>query len=245
MIYFIGAGSGDPDLITVKGADILKRSDVIIYAGSLVNFDLVKKYSRSDCKLFNSAEMNLNEILNVMKKSHDEKLLLSRLHTGDPSIFGALTEQINYLNANNIPFEIIPGVSSFSAAAASLKLSYTIPELSQKIIISRINGNTPFNNDNAAEIYFLSSGNIKALCEKLLSHGHSLDEKIALVYKASWPDEKIIISTINKLPEQADKHGIKNHALIILGEFLNNNASRKNSRLYDPEFSNNFRSVHS
>lgn len=244
MIYFVGAGSGDPDLITVKGAELLKTADVVIYAGSLVNVKLVEKYCRADSKLFNSAEMNLNEILNVMKQAHEKNLLLVRLHTGDPSVFGALTEQINYLNAHDIKFEIIPGVSAFSAAAASLKISYTIPELSQKIIISRDAKNTPFNENNAAEIYFLSSGNIKGLCEKLLSRGREPDEKIALVYKASWPDEKIIISTIEKLPEQADKFNIKNHALIILCESLNNNGSQKNSRLYDPKFPNNFRSVH-
>ena len=242
MIYFIGAGAGDPDLITVKGAEILKNADVIIYAGSLVNFELVKKYARPDCKLFNSAKMALPEILDVFKKSHEQNLLIARLHSGDPSIFGAIREQINFLSENNIEFEIIPGVSSFSAAAASLKTAYTIPEISQKIVISRLAKNTPFDKNNQAEIYFLSSGDVEGMCENLIANGHNEHEKVALVYKASWPDEKIILADLKTLPDLARENNIENCALILIGKFLDD--VNVNSKLYDPKFKTGFRGVH-
>ena len=239
MIYFIGAGPGAEDLITIRGAKILSAADVIIYAGSLVNFDLVKKYARLEAKIYDSSKMNLKQISGIMIEAQNKNLNLARLHTGDPSIYGAISEQIKILRENNINFEIVPGVSSFCSAAASLKISYTIPEISQNILISRLSGRTINPENVKTEIYFLSSGNIKELCEKLINSGHSPNEKIALVYKSSWPDEKIICTEINELEKIADENNIKNHALIILGKCLEEFETR--SKLYDENFSTGFR----
>ncbi len=239
MIYFIGAGPGAEDLITIRGAKILSEADVIIYAGSLVNFDLVKKYAKPQAKIYDSSKMNLKQISEIMIEAQNKNLNLARLHTGDPSIYGAISEQIKILRENNINFEIIPGVSSFCSVAASLKISYTIPEISQNILISRLSGRTINPENVKAEIYFLSSGNIKELCEKLINSGHSQNEKIALVYKSSWPDEKIFYTKINELEKIANENNIKNHALIILGKCLEEFETR--SKLYDENFSTGFR----
>ena len=238
MIYFIGAGSGAVDLITVRGAEILKRSDIIIYAGSLVNYEIIKTYANENCEIYDSSKMTLEEISEIFINGHDKNLIISRLHSGDPSIYGAIREQINILNEKNIDFEIVPGVSSMFAAAAALKTEYMIPEISQTLIISRIEGRTPVPKNSKSEVLFLSAGMIDRACESLINDGFSPDTPAAIVYKASWPDEKIIRGTLETLPNLA--LGINKTALILVGEFLNENINT-NSKLYDKNFSHGFR----
>ena len=238
MIYFIGAGPGDADLITVKGAEILSRAGMIIYAGSLVNFEIVKKYSRPDCEIFDSASMTLEEITEKLIEGHKKNLIVARLHSGDPALYGAIREQIEILNENKIPFEIIPGVSSLFAASAALKTEYMIPELTQSLIISRIEGKTPMT-ENFSTVLFLSSGMIEKACEELIKK-YSPETPAAVVYKASWPDEKIIKGTLAALPKLAKESGINKTALILAGDFLNDDIKTK-SKLYDKNFSHEFR----
>ena len=240
MIYFIGAGPGDVDLITVKGAEILTKAGMIIYAGSLVNFEIIKKYSRPDCEIYDSASMTLEEISEKLIEGHKRNLVTARLHSGDPALYGAIREQIEILNTNNIPFEIIPGVSSLFAASAALKTEYMIPGITQSLLISRIEGKTPVpENSLFATVLFLSSGMIEKACKELINK-YSPDTHAALVYKASWPDEKIIKGTLTTLPKLAKEAGINKTALILAGEFLNDDIQAK-SRLYDKNFSHEFR----
>ena len=240
MIYFIGAGPGDVDLITVKGAEILTKAGMIIYAGSLVNFEIIKKYSRPDCEIYDSASMTLEEISEKLIEGHKRNLVTARLHSGDPALYGAIREQIEILNTNNIPFEIIPGVSSLFAASAALKTEYMIPGITQSLLISRIEGKTPApENSLFATVLFLSSGMIEKACKELINK-YSPDTHAALVYKASWPDEKIIKGTLTTLPKLAKEAGINKTALILAGEFLNDDIQAK-SRLYDKNFSHEFR----
>ena len=238
MIYFIGAGPGDVDLITVKGAEILSRAGMIIYAGSLVNFEIVKKYSRPDCEIFDSAAMTLEEISEKLIEGHKKNLIVARLHSGDPALYGAIREQIEILNENKIPFEIIPGVSSLFAASAALKTEYMIPGAAQSLIISRVEGKTPMT-ENFSTVLFLSSGMIEKACEELIKK-YSPDTLAAVVYKASWPDEKIIKGTLSTLPNLAKEEGINKTALILAGDFLNDDIKTK-SKLYDKNFSHAFR----
>ena len=240
MIYFIGAGPGDVDLITVKGAEILTKAGMIIYAGSLVNFEIIKKYSRPDCEIYDSASMTLEEISEKLIEGHKRNLVTARLHSGDPALYGAIREQIEILNTNNIPFEIIPGVSSLFAASAALKTEYMIPGITQSLLISRIEGKTPVpENSLFATVLFLSTGMIEKACKELINK-YSPDTHAALVYKASWPDEKIIKGTLTTLPKLAKEAGINKTALILAGEFLNDDIQAK-SRLYDKNFSHEFR----
>ena len=241
MIYFIGAGPGAVDLITVRGAEILSRSDMIIYAGSLVNHDLVRKYAPETCKIYDSSTMTLDEICSKFLYSHERGLTTARLHSGDPALFGAINEQINFLRGKNIPFEIIPGVSSLFAAAASLETEYTIPEISQTLIISRREGRTPVP-DGKSLAFFLSAGMVEALCADLIAKGHDEKTPAALVYRASWPDERVIRGNLAALPKLAQEAGITKSAIILVGEFLKE--SRTKSRLYDKNFSHEYRSIH-
>ena len=238
MIYFIGAGPGDVDLITVKGSKILSEAGRIIFAGSLVNHEIVKKYSRPDCEIFDSSSMTLEEISVKLIEGHERNLITVRLHSGDPSLYGAIREQIEILNEKNIPFEIVPGVSSLFAASAALKTEYMIPEISQTLIISRVEGRTPMT-ENFSTVLFLSSGMIDKACGELIKK-YSSDTPAALVYKASWPDEKIIKGTLATLPKLAKEAGINKTALILAGDFLNENIKTK-SKLYDKNFSHGFR----
>lgn len=238
MIYFIGAGPGAVDLITIRGAEILIRSGMIIFAGSLVNPELVRKYARPDCEIYDSSSMTLEEILEKLISGHRRGLIVSRLHSGDPSLFGAIQEQINFLRRNNIDFEIIPGVSSLCAAAATLKIEYTIPEISQTLIISRKEGRTPVP-DNKSLVFFLSTGMLESLCADLISQGYDESTPAALVYKASWPEESIIKADLANLPKFVKYSGINKSALILVGDFLRE--YRTASRLYDKKFSHGFR----
>lgn len=229
------------DLITVKGAKILSEAGMIIYAGSLVNYELVKKYSRPDCEVYDSAGMTLEKIFEKFLEAHEKNLTLVRLHSGDPSLYSAIREQIEFLKARWIPFEIVPGVSSLFAAAAALETEYMVPEVSQSLIISRVSGRTEAPENNFAVALFLSSGMIEKACEELINKKNFLPSTpAALVYRASWPDEKIIRGTLSTLPELAKREGINKTALILAGDFLDEDIKTK-SKLYDKNFSHGFR----
>lgn len=238
MIYFIGAGPGAKDLITVRGAKILSEAGMIIYAGSLVNHELLDEYARTECELHDSSRLTLDEILALLVRGHEENIITVRLHSGDPSLYGAVREQMNYLREKNIPFQVVPGVSSLFAAAASLKTEYMIPGITQTLIISRIQGRTPSPENNASVALFLSSGMIERACDELIELGYEPDTPAAVVYHASWPDEKIIRGTLSTLPELSD--GISKSALILAGEFLDESIN-SNSKLYDKNFSHEYR----
>lgn len=247
MVYFVGAGSGAKDLITVRGARLLSEADVIIYAGSLVNPALLE-HAKPEAQIHNSAKMTLELVLQVMKQAEEKGLMTVRLHTGDSSIYGAVREQFDALEAANIPYEVCPGVSSFCAAAAAIKAEYTLPDLSQTVIISRMAGRTPvpdkenlasLASHQASMVLFLSAGLLQETQRELLKGGYLPDTPAAIVYKASWPDEQVHHCTVATLAQTAQEQGISNLALILVGSFLGDGYSR--SRLYDPTFSTGFR----
>ena len=240
MIYFIGAGPGAVDLITVRGAKILSEAGMIIYAGSLINFEIIETYAKKDCEIFDSSKMNFEEISQKLIEGHEKNLVTVRLHSGDPSLYGAIREQIGFLDKNKIPFEIIPGVSSLFAASAALKTEFMIPEITQSLLISRIGGRTSAPDDNFSTVLFLSSGMIERACGELIQKYYSPKTTAALVYKASWPDEKIVRGTLETLPALAKEAGINKTALILVGDFLDKNFNTK-SKLYDKNFSHEFR----
>ncbi len=249
MIYFIGAGPGAADLITVKGKELLEKADLVIYAGSLVNPELLK-YCKPECVIMNSAEMTLEEVIAAMVPAAQADKLVVRLHTGDPSVYGAHREQIDLLRSYNLPFKIVPGVSSFCAAAAALEAEYTLPNVSQSVIITRMEGRTPvpprqkiadYAAHKATMVIFLSSGLLEKLQVELVKGGYKPDTPAAIVYKASWPDEKICYCTVETLAETAAKHGINKTALITVGNFLGNIYDR--SELYNPNFAHGFRAA--
>lgn len=247
MVNFVGAGCGAPDLITVRGARLLGEADVIIYAGSLINTELLK-YAKKDCKLFDSAFLNLDEIIEIIKEAENNKKMTVRLQTGDTSIYSALREQTDRLDELNIPYEICAGVSSFCGAAAALKAEYTLPDVSQTVIITRMTGRTAVPEKekisdlaahNATMIIFLSAGLINDVAAELLSGGYDKKTPAAIVYKATWEDEKIFRCTLERLAETANKNGIKKTALICVGDFLGSDYSL--SKLYDKEFETEYR----
>ena len=247
MIYFVGAGSGAPDLITLRGARLLKEADTVVYAGSLVNPALLE-HARPGCHIYNSALMTLHEVMDVLIHAHTAGGMAVRLHTGDPSLYGAIREQMDILKEANIPFEICPGVSSFCGAAAALQAEYTLPGISQSVIITRMAGKTPvperesirsFATHKTTMVIFLSAGMTERLQEELLAGGYAPDTPAALVYKASWPQEKILRCTVSTLADTASKNGIDRHAIICVGEFLG--TAYDFSKLYDPGFTTAFR----
>ena len=247
MVNFVGAGCGAADLITVRGARLLSEADVIIYAGSLVNPELLE-YARDCCEIHNSAFMTLDEVICVMAEAERDGKKTVRLHTGDPCIYGAIREQMDRLDKLNIPYEICPGVSSFCGAAAALKAEYTLPDISQTVIITRIAGRTPvpekesirsLSAHGATMVVFLSAGMLEELSHELIERGYLPESPAAIVYKASWQDEKICRCTVEKLAETAEKNGIRKTALICIGGFLGDNYSL--SRLYDSAFETEFR----
>ena len=249
MIYFIGAGPGAADLITVKGRDLLAQADLLIYAGSLVNPALLQ-YARPDCVIMNSATMTLEEVVGAMIPAAQAGKLVVRLHTGDPSIYGAHREQMDLLRAQNIAFEIVPGVSSFCAAAAALEAEYTLPEISQSVIITRMEGRTPvptkqqiadYAQHGATMVIFLSSGMLQKLSSELVKGGYQENTPAAIVYKASWPDQKVCRCTVGTLAATAEQNSISNLALICVGGFLGNEYQR--SELYNPTFTHKFRTA--
>lgn len=247
MVYFVGAGSGAPDLITVRGQKLLKKADVVIYAGSLVNEQLLEN-CKDECEIYNSAYMNLSEVLSVMFDAHERGLTVVRLHTGDPSIYGAIREQMDALDDRKIPYEVCPGVSSFCAAAAALNAEYTLPGVSQSVIITRIAGKTPVKDEEslrsfaahkASMVIFLSMGYIDKVVEELTVGGYDSNTPAAIVYKASWDDQKIIRCPLHSLAAKAGEAGITRTALIVVGGFLGDDYEL--SKLYDAEFTTMYR----
>ena len=247
MINFVGAGCGAPDLITVRGMRLLEKADVIIYAGSLVNPDLLE-YAPDHCEIHNSAMMTLDEVISVMERAEAENKMTVRLHTGDPSVFGAIREQMDRLDTLGISYEVCPGVSSFCGAAAALNAEYTLPDVSQTVILTRMAGRTPVPEreqirslaaHHATMVIFLSAGMTKKLSEELIAGGYGPDTPAAIVYKASWPDEKVCRCTVGTLEDTAKANGISKTALITVGNFLGDDYSL--SKLYDPEFETEFR----
>lgn len=247
MIHFVGAGCGAPDLITVRGMRLLGQADVIIYAGSLVNPALLQ-YAKSGCEIHNSAKMTLDEVIAEMQRAESAQKMTVRLHTGDPSIFGAIREQMDRLDALGIAYEVCPGVSSFCGAAAALKAEYTLPDVSQTVILTRMAGRTAVPEreqirslaaHHATMVIFLSAGMTEQLSAELIAGGYEPATPAAIVYKASWDDEKICRCTVATLAETAQKNGIQKTALIAVGGFLGDDYAL--SKLYDPAFETGFR----
>lgn len=248
MIHFVGAGPGAADLITVRGQRLLEEADVIVYAGSLVNPKLLDN-RKTDCEIHNSAYMTLEEVIEVMAGAEKRGKKVVRLHTGDPSIYGAVREQMDELDQRGIAYEVCPGVSSFCGAAAALNLEYTLPGISQSVVITRMEGRTPvpdkeriedFAGHGATMVLFLSTGLLGELSEKLCMSGYKKDTPAAIVYKATWPEEETYICTVGTLETTAKKHNITKTALIIVGNVVLPD-SYDRSKLYHPEFTTEFR----
>ena len=248
MVYFVGAGTGAVDLITVRGMRLLEKADVIIYAGSLVNPELLQ-YAKRDCEIYDSAKLTLEEVLIVMQKAEAEGKITVRLHTGEPSIYGAVREQMDELDRLGISYESCPGVSACFGAAASLNLEYTLPGISQSLIITRMEGRTQVPEKESIESFaahqasmaiYLSTGMLKELSERLVAGGYRKETPAALVYKATWPEEEAYICTIETLYDTAKEHGITKTALVLVGDVITHQNYKK-SRLYAADFSTEFR----
>ena len=248
MVHFVGAGSGAPDLITVRGQRLLLDADVIIYAGSLVNPALLE-YKKDGCLVYDSAKMTLEQVTNVMQKAEKDGLTTVRLHTGDPCIYGAIREQMDILEEAGIQYDSTPGVSAFCGAASALDMEYTLPGISQSVIITRMAGRTPmpekesiesFAAHGATMVVFLSTGMLEKLSGRLIAGGYAPDTPAAIVYKATWPDEEKYICTVDTLARTAAEHGITKTALIIVGGAVAQSGYER-SKLYDPGFTTEFR----
>lgn len=246
MVYFIGAGPGDPELLTVKGKKYIDMADVIIYAGSLVN-EQVLASRKPEAVVYNSAYMNLEEVLEVMKEAEAKGFMTARVHTGDPSIFGAIREQMDALDALGIAYEVIPGVSSFLGVAAALKKEYTLPGVSQTVILTRMEGRTPvpekekllsLAEHNATMIIFLSVGMIDELA-KTLRKAYRETTPVAVVYKATWEDQKIVRGDLTNIAARVKEAKITKTALTVVGDFLGDDYEL--SKLYDKTFTTEFR----
>ena len=247
MINFVGAGPGAADLITVRGKELLEQADIIIYAGSLVNPDLLK-YAKDSCEIYNSASMTLEEVTDTMIQGEKEQKNVVRLHTGDPAIYGAIREQMDILDEYGIEYKVCPGVSSLFGTAAALKAEYTLPDVSQSVIVTRMAGRTPvpekesiesFAAHHATMVVFLSTGMLGELSKRLIDGGYEPETPAAIVYKATWQDEKVVRTTVKDLEKSAKENNITKTALITVGDFLGNKYDR--SKLYDPSFSHEFR----
>lgn len=247
MIYFVGAGSGAPDLITVRGAKLLREADVIVYAGSLVNPALLED-RKDGCAVYDSAKMTLEEVIAVMAPAAQAGKTVVRLHTGDPCVYGAHREQMDALDRLGISYAICPGVSSFCGAAAALQAEYTLPGVSQTVILTRMEGRTPVPEKEQIEalaahgatmVIFLSAGQLEKLSARLIQGGYAPETPAAIVYKATWPDEKVIRTTVAGLAEAAAREGVTKTALITVGGFLGGDYER--SKLYDPAFTTGYR----
>lgn len=248
MVHFVGAGSGAADLITVRGKKLLEEADVIIYAGSLVNPQLLD-YKKDDCRVYNSATMTLEEVLEVMFDTEEKGLTTVRLHTGDPCLYGAIREQMDVLDEKKIRYDYCPGVSSFSGAASALNLEYTLPNVSQSVIITRMAGRTPvpekeeiasFAAHQATMVVFLSTGMLEKLSERLIAGGYTADTPAAIVYKATWEDEKAFVCTVGTLAKTATENQITKTALMIIGDVVSHSHYDR-SELYNPAFTTEFR----
>lgn len=247
MVHFVGAGSGAVDLITVRGMKLLEQADVVIYAGSLVNPDLLK-YCKSDCQIFNSASMTLEQVIDEIEKAEKAGKITVRLHTGDSSIYGAVREQFDELDQLGIDYDVCPGVSAFCGAAASLKAEYTLPDVSQTVIITRTAGRTPVPEKQTIEslathqatmVLFLSTGLTEKLQSQLLEGGYPGSTPVAVVYKATWPEEKIFRCTVDTLHKTVKENGLTKTSLIIVGNCMGDYYLR--SMLYHPGFATEYR----
>lgn len=248
MVHFVGAGPGAPDLITLRGKQFLEQADVIIYAGSLVNPQLLD-YAKPECKIYDSAKMTLEEVLEVMRQAEKDGKTTVRLHTGDPCIYGAIREQMDALDEDKIAYDSCPGVSSFCGAASALNLEYTLPDISQSVIITRMAGRTPvpdkesiesFAAHRATMVVFLSTSMLEELSRRLVAGGYQEDTPAAIVYKATWEDQKTFVCTVGTLAKTAKEHNITKTALMIIGDAVST-GSYERSKLYDPEFTTEFR----
>lgn len=248
MIHIVGAGPGAVDLITVRGQRLLSEADVVIYAGSLVSRELLD-WARQDARIYDSATMDLEQVLEVMEQAERDGLTTVRLHTGDPCLYGAIREQMDGLDARGIGYDICPGVSSFCGAAAALGMEYTLPGISQSVVITRMAGRTPvpdresigkFAAHGSTMVIFLSAGMTGELSEELMKGGYPGDTPAAIVYKATWPDEKVVRCTLAALKETADREGIHKTALIVVGNTVAQTGYER-SKLYDPAFTTGFR----
>ena len=251
MVHFVGAGPGAEDLITVRGKNYLEKADIVIYAGSLVNPALLG-YCKEGCEIHNSAKMTLEEVLEVVRAGEKAGKFMVRLHTGDPCLYGAIREQMDELDAEGIAYDVSPGVSSFCGAAAALDLEYTLPSLSQSVIITRMAGRTPmpekesiasFAAHNATMVVFLSSSLLTDLQKELIAGGYREDTPAAIVYKATWPEEKTFVCTVGTLAETARQNNITKTALMIIGDVVAHSGYER-SKLYDPDFTTEYRRAH-
>ncbi|EJU27854.1 precorrin-4 C(11)-methyltransferase [Selenomonas sp. CM52] len=247
QVYIVGAGAGDPELITVKGQKLLQKADVIIYAGSLVNPALLD-FAKEGAEIHDSASMTLPEVIETIEKAVAKDLMVVRLHTGDPSIYGAIQEQMDALKKKGIDFEVVPGVSSFLATAAALKQEYTLPGISQTVIITRNEGRTPVPEreklrslaaHQATMCIFLSITMLADVVKELIEGGYAPDTPIAIVQRASWPEQKIVRATLETIVAEIADKGIDRTAMIVVSRCLG--ADYELSRLYAPEFSHMFR----
>ena len=247
MIHFIGAGPGAADLITVRGARLLGEADVIIYAGSLVNPALLD-YKKEGCAVYDSASMTLEAVIAVMREAEAKGWDTVRLHTGDPSLYGAIREQMDALDGLGLPYDVTPGVSSFSGAAAALEAEYTLPDVSQSVIITRMAGRTPvpegeklskLAGHGCTMVLFLSTGLLEEVERELMEGGYPPDTPAAIVYKATWPEQAVYRCTVSTLAATAKEHNVTKTALITVGGFLGDKYDR--SKLYDPAFTHGYR----
>lgn len=245
-VYFIGAGPGDPELITIKGQKIINKADVIIYAGSLVPKEVISSH-KEGAKIYNSASMNLDEVIDVMVNATKNNKLVARVHTGDPAIYGAHKEQMDMLDEYNIEYEVIPGVSSFLASAAAIKKEFTLPNVSQTVICTRLEGRTKVPKEESLEslaahkasmAIFLSIHMIGEVVKKLTTH-YPLSTPIAIVQRATWPNQKIIIGTLENIEEKVKEEKIEKTAQILVGDFIDSQYEK--SKLYDKNFSHEYR----
>ncbi|MDR0523080.1 MAG: precorrin-4 C(11)-methyltransferase [Candidatus Methanoplasma sp.] len=247
MIHFIGAGPGDPELMTMKGRRLIDEADVIIYAGSLVNPEVLKG-AKPGAEIRDSAYMNLDEVMEVMVGAARKGLRVARVHTGDPAIYGAIREQIDRLEEAGIECEVVPGVSSFLATAAVLKKEYTLPGVSQTVIVTRMEGRTPvpekeklldLARHNASMAIFLSVGFMEEMCETLIAGGYPPDTPVAVVYKATWPEQKIVAGSLSDIAAKVKAENIEKTALTVVGGFLGDEYDL--SKLYDRNFTTGYR----
>lgn len=247
QVYFIGAGPGAPELLTLKAKRIIGQADVIIYADSLISPEVLQ-FARTDAEVHKSASLTLEETIAIIINAVERGKTVARLQSGDPSIYGAIHEQMDILDEKEIEYEIIPGVSSVFAAAATLKTELTVPELAQTVIITRKEGRTPvpavenlksLARHQTSLVLFLSIALLDEVVAELIDGGYAPDTPAAVVYKATWPDEIIIRSTLNELTERVRESGIKKQALILVGEFLEHKGNR--SKLYDKDFRHGYR----
>jgi precorrin-4/cobalt-precorrin-4 C11-methyltransferase len=246
-VYIIGAGPGDPKLLTIRGAELIEVCPIVFYTGSLVPREVIAR-ARPDARVLDSSAMDLDRIVEIFKEAKENNHDVARVHTGDPSIFGSIAEQIRKLEELDIAYEIVPGVSAMMAAAAVLGKELTLPELSQTVIVTRCEGRTSMPKKEqlcslarheATLVLFLSAILIKKVVKELSPH-YGEDCPVAVVQKATWPDQKIVRGTLQDIAGKMRQEGIRSTAIIIVGRVLTSK-DFANSRLYAPEFSHGFR----